>query len=198
VFDLFTQAERTLDRAEGGLGLGLTLVRRLTEMHGGTVAAFSEGPDRGSEFVVRLPALPDRSPAGRPREPSGPALAGPPAGGHRILVVDDSRDGAESLAALLRHFGNDVRTVHDGRRALEVAAAYRPDVVLLDIGLPGMDGLEVCRLLRQRPEQPQPLIVAVTGYGHEEDRRRSREAGCNAHLVKPVDPEALQALLAHP
>jgi CheY-like chemotaxis protein len=110
-------------------------------------------------------------------------------------VVDDNRDGAESLAALLRHFGNDVRTAHDGRLGLEVAAAYRPDVVLLDIGLPGMDGLEVCRRLRVRSGD-QPLIVALTGYGQEADRRRSREAGFDAHLVKPADLEALQELLA--
>jgi CheY-like chemotaxis protein len=114
------------------------------------------------------------------------------------LVVDDNRDSAESLAMLLRLFGNDVRTVQDGRLALEVAAAYRPDVVLLDIGLPGLDGLEVCRRLRARTGEVQPLIVAMTGYGQEEDRRRSEEAGFDAHMVKPVDLETLQELLSRP
>ncbi len=148
VFDRFIQMDRALDRAEGGMGIGLTLVRRLTEMHGGTVAATSEGPGQGSEFVVRLPALPDDTP------PAGPTLPTPaerrvaPTSGRRILVVDDNRDSAESLAMLLRLFGYDVRTAQDGRLALEVAAAYRPGVVLLDIGLPSLDGLEVCRRLR--------------------------------------------------
>ena len=154
VFDLFTQVERTLDRAEGGLGIGLTLVRRLTEMHGGTVAAPSEGQGQGSEFVVRLPVLPDEAPAAGPGKPAAEERRVAPASGRRILVVDDNRDSAESLAMLLRLFGNDVRTAQDGRLALEVAAAYRPDVVLLDIGLPGLDGLEVCRRLRRGREKP--------------------------------------------
>jgi CheY-like chemotaxis protein len=114
------------------------------------------------------------------------------------LVVDDNRDSAESMAMLLRLFGNDVRTVQDGRLALEVAAAYHPDVVLLDIGLPGLDGLEVCRRLRARNDESQPLIVALTGYGMEEDRRRSQEAGFDSHMVKPVDLETLQELLSRP
>ncbi|HEX9095835.1 MAG TPA: ATP-binding protein [Candidatus Dormibacteraeota bacterium] len=198
VFDLFTQMDRSLDRAEGGLGIGLTLVRRLTEMHGGTVAATSEGQGQGCEFVVHLPALPDEaSPAG----PTLPALAErhvAPASGRRILVVDDNRDSAESMAMLLRLFGNDVRTVQDGRLALEVAAAYHPSVVLLDICLPGLDGLEVCRRLRARNDESQPLIVALTGYGMEEDRRRCQEAGFDRHMVKPVDIETLQEMLSRP
>ena len=118
--------------------------------------------------------------------------------GERILVVDDNRDSAESLAKVLRLFGQDVHTVHDGRLALEVATAYRPDVVLLDIGLPGLDGLEVCRRLRAREGDIQPLIVAMTGYGQEEDRRRSADAGFDAHMVKPVDLESLRELLSRP
>jgi PAS domain S-box-containing protein len=198
VFDLFTQMERTLDRAEGGLGIGLTLVRRLTEMHGGTVAASSEGQGHGSEFVVRLPAPPDEALLAGPALPALAERRCAPAFGRRILVVDDNRDSAESMAMLLRLFGNDVRTVQDGRLALEVAAAYHPNVVLLDIGLPGLDGMEVCRRLRARHDEIQPLIVALTGYGMEEDRRRSKEAGFDSHMVKPVDLEMLQELLSQP
>jgi len=196
VFDLFTQMERTLDRAEGGLGIGLTLVRRLTEMHGGTVTAASAGAGLGSEFVVRLPILPDEIPPDQSTKAAKTPVA--PASGRRILVVDDNRDAAESLATLLRLFGNDVRTVHDGRLALEVAAVYAPDVVLLDIGLPSLDGLEVCRRLRVRMGTRPLLIVAMTGYGQEDDRRRSEEAGFDAHLVKPVDLDALHELLSQP
>jgi PAS domain S-box-containing protein len=198
VFDLFTQVERTLDRAEGGLGLGLTLVRRLTELHGGTVGATSAGQGQGSEFLVRLPLLADEPPGAGPTKAPEMERRVTPASGRRILVVDDNRDSVESLGMLLRLFGNDVRTVQDGRLALEAAAAYCPDVVLLDIGLPGLDGLEVCRRLRAHKGQGQPLIVALTGYGQEEDRRRSQEAGFDAHLVKPVDLEALQELLSRP
>jgi PAS domain S-box-containing protein len=199
VFDLFTQMERTLARAEGGLGIGLTLVRRLTEMHGGTVTASSAGPGQGSEFVVRLPLGADKTAAAvKPAESLRPGERVGPASGRRILIVDDNRDSGESLAMFLRLFGNDVRTAQDGRLALEVAAAYRPDVVLLDIGLPGLDGLEVCRRLRRQAKGNQPLIVAMTGYGQEEDRRRSVEAGFNAHMVKPVDLAALEELLSRP
>jgi two-component system CheB/CheR fusion protein len=195
VFDLFTQAERTLDRAEGGLGIGLTLVRRLTEMHGGAVQALSAGPGEGSEFLVRLPLVPDVSPAA-----AAPGLNGgkraKAAVTHRILVVDDNRDSADSLAMLLRLLGHDVRTVNDGRQSLSVAAAYRPDLVLLDIGLPGMDGLTVARHLRSQPELAGAVLAALTGYGSDEDRRQAQAAGFNHHMVKPVNFEALQELLA--
>jgi PAS domain S-box-containing protein len=194
VFELFTQVDRTLDRAEGGLGIGLTLVRHLTEMHFGTVEVTSGGPGRGTEFVVRLPLLTDEAPAA---EAARPAPEAAPRRRH-ILVVDDNRDAAESLALLLRLFGNEVRTAYDGRIALDAAQSHRPDVVLLDIGLPGLDGLEVCRRLRAQPDGGKMLIVAMTGYGQEEDKRRSREAGFNAHLVKPVDFDALKDLLASP
>jgi signal transduction histidine kinase/CheY-like chemotaxis protein len=196
IFDLFTQMERTLDRADGGLGIGLTLVRRLTELHGGTVQAFSDGPGQGSEFVVRLPLA---KTAAVPTTEL-PAANGPTAApsGRRILVVDDNRDSAQSLAMLLRHYGNDVRTANDGERGLNEAAAFSPDIVLLDIGLPGMNGLEVCRRLRGKSTGDGPLIVAMTGYGQEEDRRLSREAGFDAHLVKPLDLQELQELLSRP
>jgi signal transduction histidine kinase/CheY-like chemotaxis protein len=196
VFDLFTQTERTLDRAEGGLGIGLTLVRQLTEMHDGRVEAFSEGPGRGSEFVVRLPLLPETgsvAPGGDDRPGAG--LARAPAQ-RRILVVDDNRDSAESLATLLRLVGNDVRTAHDGAEALAVAAAYQPDLMLLDIGLPVLNGYEVARRLRTEPGYGRPVLVALTGYGSDEDRRRSLVAGFDHHLVKPVDFDTLQQLLA--
>jgi PAS domain S-box-containing protein len=197
VFDLFIQADRSLDRSEGGLGVGLTLVRQLTEMHGGTAEAFSEGNGRGSEFVIRLPLAPGEAPA----EAAGQAVGGSASARPtpcRILVVDDNRDSAESLAMLLRLLGHDVRTAYDGRLALQLAAAYRPDVALLDIGLPGLTGLEVCQRLRADPDLKRVVAVALTGYGLDEDKRRSGEAGFDAHLTKPVDIEALQELLGRP
>jgi signal transduction histidine kinase len=194
VFDLFAQGERTLDRAEGGLGIGLTLVRQLTEMHDGTVEAFSEGPGRGSEFVVRLPLLPED--VAEPDQGTCAVEPSAPSAPRRILVVDDNRDSAESLATLLRLIGNEVRTAHDGRQALEVAAEYRPDMVLLDIGLPVLNGYEVARRLRTEPGYGRPMLVALTGYGSEEDRHRSQSSGFDHHMVKPVDFGALQTLLA--
>ncbi len=188
VWDLFTQAERSLDRSQGGLGLGLTLVRRLVEMHGGTVEARSEGLGRGSEFVVRLPAVEELA-------ASSPAAARPaPGRGRRVLVVDDNTDAADSLAMLLGLGGHDVRTAYHGQAALELAPAFRPDVVVLDIGLPGMSGYETAHWLRLQPDMDSVVLVALTGYGQDEDRRKSREAGFDHHLVKPVDPDALRAL----
>jgi PAS domain S-box-containing protein len=192
-FDLFTQADRSLDRSQGGLGIGLTLVRRLVQMHGGSVRAFSDGPGRGSEFVVSLPALQEARPAGQV-----PHAENRPWPSRHILIVDDNVDAAESLALVLRMTGHEVRTAYRGPAALEAARAYPPEVVLLDIGMPGMDGYEVARRLRQELGLKHLLLVALTGYGQEEDRRRSREAAIDYHLIKPVDPEALQALLAHP
>jgi PAS domain S-box-containing protein len=196
IFDLFTQAESGLDRAQGGLGIGLTLARRLVEMHGGTVEAASDGPGRGSDFVVRLPVL---------TEPAAEAAAGPaksftgrPAadGSRRVLVVDDNVDSAESLALLLELYGHDVRLAHDGLTALEEVWASAPDVVLLDIGLPKMDGYAVARRLREEPSLAHVRLIAMTGYGQEEDRLRAREAGFDHHLVKPVDLDSLRELLA--
>jgi two-component system CheB/CheR fusion protein len=193
VFDLFVQADRSLDRSQGGLGVGLTLVRRLVEMHGGTAEAFSAGVGHGSEFVVRLPAVPEVSglpPEAAPRRPAekGRSL--------RLLLVDDNVDTAESLAMVLRLSGHEVEVVHDGPRALEAAQARRPDAVLLDIGLPGMSGYEVARHLRQQGHGPAPRLIAMTGYGSDADRQRSKEAGLADHLVKPVDPARLEELLA--
>jgi PAS domain S-box-containing protein len=191
VFDLFVQGDRTLARSQGGLGIGLTLVRKLVELHGGSVTARSAGPGRGSEFVVRLPTLPEGDPAA-----AGPA--GVPNGQHsrlRVLVVDDNVDAAESLAVMIRLWGHEVHLAHDGRSALAAAAALRPDVVLLDIGMPGMDGYEVARRLRQDPDLGAAVMVAVTGWGQEDDRRRSHEAGFTFHLTKPVDPRLLEEFL---
>jgi CheY-like chemotaxis protein len=197
VFDLFTQVDRALDRSQGGLGIGLTLVRRLVEMHAGTVQVSSPGPNQGSEFVVRLPALADvHAPVVSTNGDGGHAPAKGP--GSRILVVDDNVDATDSLALLLGVSGHEVRTAYDGPAALEAAEAFDPAIVLLDIGLPGMDGYEVARRLRQLPGRDKVLLVALTGYGQEEDRRRSREAGFDHHLVKPVDPEVLLALFAAP
>jgi PAS domain S-box-containing protein len=195
VFDLFTQASPSLDRGDGGLGIGLTLVRRLTELHGGTVEAFSRGVGAGTECVVRLPLLHGGSePADSPRE-AQPGAAGE-IRGQRILVVDDNRDAAESLKLLLRLCGHDASAAHDGPEALALARALRPSLVLLDIGLPGMDGYELARRLREEPLHKDARLVAMTGYGQMTDRERSSGAGFFAHLVKPVSLEALNALLA--
>jgi CheY-like chemotaxis protein len=181
-----------------GLGLGLTLVKSLVEMHGGRVDARSDGPGRGSEFIVRLPLAPDAPPAAPPAADAPPATAAAPAArSARVLVVDDSVDGAESLALLLRLAGYDVRVAHDGPTALRASAAARPEVVVLDIGLPnGMDGYEVARRLRAQPGGDHMTLIALTGYGQDDDRRRSGAAGFAAHLVKPVDPPELEAVIA--
>jgi signal transduction histidine kinase/ActR/RegA family two-component response regulator len=194
IFDLFTQAERTLDRAEGGLGIGLTLVRRLTELHGGAVEAHSEGPGRGSEFVVRLPLLPEEAPAAAAAPRDGRRDRPPPR--RRVLVVDDNTDSAASLTMLLRLIGHEAHAAHDGRAALGAVEAYRPELVLLDIGLPVLDGYEVARNIRAEAKYDGVVLAALTGYGGEEDRRRSQVSGFDHHLVKPVDLRALQALLA--
>lgn len=192
VFKLFMQGERGLDRSEGGLGIGLTVARRIVEMHGGSIAASSEGPAKGAEFVVRLPAA------------AAPTVTAPPPKGaepsrtvqHRVLVVDDNRDSADSLSMLLKIMGHDVRTAYDGPEAVESVAQYRPDVVLLDIGLPSMSGYDVARVLEAAPDRSRMVLIAVTGYGQDEDRRRSREAGFDHHLVKPVNAAALDKLIA--
>ena len=189
-FELFTQGERTPDRAQGGLGIGLSLVKQLVELHGGTVRAASEGPGTGSEFVVRLPRLETAH--------AGPAAAEPlatPPRVRRILVVDDNVDAAESLAMLLRIDGHDVAIAHDGAEALAAAHAAHPDVILLDIGLPGMDGYEVCRRLRA-DGFADTRVVALTGYGQEKDRQLANEAGFDEHAVKPVELARLTKLLA--
>jgi PAS domain S-box-containing protein len=191
VFEPFVQVPGSADRSQGGLGVGLTLVKRLVELHGGAVTAHSGGPGTGSEFVVRLPlaAVEKRRPEGGPQ----PGAEGPP---RRILVVDDNVDAAESLALVLRLSGHEVRTAHDGSGALAQAATFRPEVVLLDLAMPGMGGYETGRRVRELQGLQQVVLVALTGLGQEEDRQRSQEAGFHAHLVKPVEPVALQQLLA--
>jgi PAS domain S-box-containing protein len=195
IFDLFVQGDRSLARSQGGLGIGLTLVKRLVEMHGGGVTATSAGAGRGSEFTVRLPALPEGR-GGEGHGAMGVRAHVTDALRKRVLVVDDNVDAAESIAMILRVSGHDVRCVHDGPSALQAAKAYRPDVVVLDIGLPGMSGYHVARQLREQPEFRRTPLVAMTGYGQEEDHRLSQEAGFDHHLTKPVDPDALQAFIA--
>jgi PAS domain S-box-containing protein len=198
VFDLFSQANRSVERGDAGLGIGLTLARSLVEMHQGSIQATSAGLGKGSEFVVRLPLRAEpRTSASSPPSIAmeySPTTIAP----LRVLVVDDNRDAADSLGLFLKLAGHDVRTTHDGPTALQAAQEFHPDVVLLDIGLPGMNGYEVARQLRQMPVFQKALLVAITGYGQEEDRRLSKQAGFNVHLVKPVDPHVVQALLACP
>jgi signal transduction histidine kinase/DNA-binding response OmpR family regulator len=195
VFDLFVQADRSLDRAQGGLGIGLTLVRRIVEMHRGSVDVFSDGLGMGSEFVVRLPAC-ARTTEELPPDPSAPPSSPSPSS-FRTLVVDDNVDAAATLAMLLRLWGHEVLTVHDGKAALDAVLSFAPQVVLLDIGLPGLDGYEVARRLRELPETENAMLVAVSGYGRDEDRQRAHEAGFDHHLTKPVDFAALSAVLSH-
>lgn len=198
VFDLFTQAERSLARSEGGLGSGLTVVKSLVEMHGGSAVALSEGLGKGSEFIIWLPvvkseqAVPDaRRPETSERPPvaSGRAL--------RILVVDDNVDAAQSLALLLRAYGHEVvDVVHDGPSAVEAILSKKPSVVLLDIGLPGLNGYEVAKRVRGQEAEPPPHLIAVTGYSQEADKRKAQEVGIGHYLVKPVDANRLQELLS--
>jgi len=192
LFDMFTQVDTSLERSRDGLGIGLTLVRALVEMHGGAVEARSAGLGQGSEFVVRLPTVAE-APKPGPRPTRG-ATARPVR--RRVLIVDDNQDGAESLAVLLQLGGHETHTAHDGQQAIEDAERLRPDIVLLDIGLPRLNGYEVCRRIREQPWGKELSMVAVTGWGQQEDRRRSQEAGFDTHIVKPVEPEALMDLLA--
>jgi CheY-like chemotaxis protein/two-component sensor histidine kinase len=190
VFDMFMQVDRSTRRSQGGLGIGLTLVRSLVGMHGGSVEARSDGPGLGSEFVVRLPLLSDQQLASAEQPQRKKPLPS-----RRILIVDDSRDGGESLATLLRVLGAEVALAHSGRQALECVDDFKPDVVLLDIGMPGMDGYEVARRIRANPANRHISLIALTGWGQDEDRRRSVAAGFNHHLVKPADIEQLRQLL---
>ena len=194
IFDLFTQADHSLARSNGGLGIGLTLVRRLVEMHGGTVEAFSEGANAGSEFVIHLPAVAAPKSAGRTRQ--GPGMESAIAQSRRILVVDDYPSVAETLMKVLRLGGHDVKIARDGPSAVEEVSNDRPEIVLLDIGLPGMDGYEVAQRMRDIPGMEETVLIALTGYGQDEDRRRSTEAGFDYHVTKPVDASALFRLLA--
>jgi CheY-like chemotaxis protein len=196
IFDMFSQVDRSIERSTGGLGIGLALVKGLVEMHGGTVTAASAGQGKGSTFTVTLPALGSHAESLSAAPPDGaPAAAGPK---RRILVVDDNRDSAGSLAMLLNLLGNEVRTAHDGIEAVEAAERFRPEVVLMDVGMPRLDGYEATRRIREQPWGKAMTIIALTGWGQEGDKLQSREAGCNAHLVKPVDLTDLEKLLTEP
>jgi CheY-like chemotaxis protein len=194
VFDLFSQERQSLDRSRGGLGLGLAIVRNLVTLHGGTVSVSSQGRDRGSEFVVRLPRLNERA---LPPAETGPSASQPGTGEKartrpaRVLVVDDYALAAESLAMLLQEFGYETRVAHDGATALAVMAQFNPDIALIDIGLPVMDGYEVARAIRSMKQFEKLPLIAVTGYGQSSDRARVREAGFNEHLVKPINAERI-------
>ena len=192
VFDLFVQVDAAGNRAQGGLGIGLTVVQNLVEMHGGAVEAQSEGLGKGSEFIVRLPLAP-------PAELAPEPAAQTPAASRtrrRVLVVDDHVDAAESLALLLKLLGHDVRVAHDGRTALALAEPDPPEVAFLDLGMPHMDGHELARRIRENPKLHKVRLVALTGWGQQQDRRRTKEAGFDRHLVKPPEPDAINAVLA--
>ena len=193
VFELFEQGKQSLDRSQGGLGVGLTLVRRLVELHGGTVEAASEGPGRGSQFRIRVPCVSEAVGAddAAANEPVGAPLIG-----CRVLVVDDNHDAAEAAAVFLAMAGHEVKAVGDGGEALACAPVFAPDVVVLDIGLPGMDGYEVARRLRGVAETRSSLLIALTGYGQRGDRERARAAGFDHHLTKPAEPDELLSLIA--
>lgn len=195
VFNLFTQGERTLDRAQGGLGIGLTLARHLVEMQGGSIFVSSDGPDQGSEFVIRLPLLEIRPPSAAAATQLTNEASSSPTESLRILVVEDLPDVAEGMRMILEIWGHEVRVVEEGRQALDLAVKYQPDVVLLDIGLPGMSGYEVARQLRKLPEFNKTTLIALTGYGQKTDRDRAFAAGFDHHLVKGGSLEGLRKLL---
>ena len=192
VFDIFTQVDRTLEKSQGGLGIGLSIAKRLVEMHGGSIAVKSDGYARGTEFVVRLPA---RLSAAPPRVEPPAQGASVPRGGRRVLIAEDNTDSAITLAILLEAAGNEVRVAHDGAAAIEIAAEFAPEVVLLDIGMPRLNGYDACRVIRAQPACAGAFIVALTGWGQLEDRRRAESVGFDCHLVKPVEPAALEQLI---
>jgi len=193
VFEMFTQVDRSLEKSQGGLGIGLSIVQQLVEMHGGTINAHSDGHGLGSTFVVRLPVVLSLAQPHRADEAEAGAK---PAARRRILVVDDNRDAAISLAMMLKIMGNDTQTAHDGLEAIDVAAAFRPDVILLDIGMPKLNGYDACRRIRQQPWGQSIVLVACTGWGQAEDKHMAQDAGFNSHLTKPIDPADLGKLLA--
>lgn len=191
VFEIFMQVNNSLEREHSGLGIGLTIVQRIVEMHGGSVTAHSEGQGAGSEFVVRLPVLVAPGPEELNSNPGNPNVTN----AKKILVVDDNLDSAMSLMMLLKLTGCETASAHDGIEAFDKAEAYRPDIIILDLGLPKRNGYDVCRMIRQQPWSSNVVIIALTGWGQEEDRRKSREAGFNGHLVKPVSHDDLLKLL---
>jgi CheY-like chemotaxis protein/anti-sigma regulatory factor (Ser/Thr protein kinase) len=195
VFEMFTQLDSGPEHSRGGLGIGLTIAKRLVELHGGTIEAASDGPGRGSVFTVRLPAQASAN--------DGAAAAAPDADGpgaastqQRVLIAEDHKDSAASLARLLEILGNSVCIARDGEEAVAIAEQFRPRVILLDIGMPKLNGYDACKQIRAQPWSRDVVIVALTGWGQETDRRRSREAGFDHHLVKPVELDALEAVLA--
>jgi CheY-like chemotaxis protein len=192
IFDMFSQVDRTIERSTGGLGIGLALVKGLVEMHGGSVQAESGGQGKGSTFTVTLPVLAGKA------EPAKASVEIPGASGpkRRILVVDDNRDSATSMAMMLKLLGNEVRMAHDGLEAVEAADHFRPEVILMDVGMPKLNGYEATRRIRAQPWANGVAIIALTGWGQEDDKEKSREAGCDGHLVKPVNLPDLQKLLA--
>ncbi len=192
IFDMFSQVDRSIERSTGGLGIGLALVKGLVEMHGGSVEAKSPGQGRGSTFTVTLPALADAANGASVSSEIGRAGDGPR---RRVLVVDDNRDGAESLALMLRFIHNEVRVARDGVEALEQAERFRPEVILMDVGMPRLNGLDATRQIREKPWGKGIAIIALTGWGQENDRERSREAGCDGHMVKPVELQELERVL---
>ncbi|HET7404396.1 MAG TPA: ATP-binding protein, partial [Usitatibacter sp.] len=191
IFDIFTQVDRSLERSQGGLGIGLNIAKRLVELHGGRIAVQSAGPGRGTEFTVSLPA---RAVASEQPPAAGVArsAAGP---GRRVLVADDNPDSRETLQIMLEVMGNEVRVACDGEEAVRVAADFRPDAILLDIGMPKMDGYEACERIRSTAGGTQPFIIALTGWGQDEDRRRAAAAGFDRHFVKPVEPRTLEGVI---
>ena len=194
IFELFVQVDQAAARSQGGLGIGLTLVKNLVEMHGGIVEAHSAGLGTGSEFVVRLPIssqTPQEDSTAGPEQATRPPLSS----GFRLLVVDDNQDAASTLAMLLKLQGHEVQIAHSGLAAVEMAKRTAPDVVFMDIGMPGMDGYEVARRIRQEPDLERIVLAALTGWGQQEDRRRTAEAGFDHHLVKPLELSALDAVL---
>ena len=195
VFELFTQVDAARNLSAGGLGIGLALAKRIAELHGGSIALFSEGQNRGSEFVVQLPVINKANDSAAAPSSAGKA---PPVASRRVLVVDDNQDGAESLAALLTLDGHQILMSHDGLDALAKAASFKPDVILLDIGLPQLDGYDVCRRIREQPGGKDIVMIAMTGWGQADDRRKSSEVGFDSHCVKPVSHALLVALITQP
>jgi CheY-like chemotaxis protein len=192
VFGMFTQVHRTSDRVSGGLGIGLTLVRSIVELHGGSVTAESHGTNRGSTFRVRLPRL-QQDARRAERDTSPPAEA---AVSKRVLIADDNLDAAESLQLWLQLSGHDVQIAKNGPEALNIAAEFRPEVALLDLGMPGLSGFEVARRIREAPWGGGIVLVALTGWGQDEDRRKSADAGFDHHVTKPIAPDAIESLIA--
>ncbi|WP_119718555.1 ATP-binding response regulator [Cognatilysobacter tabacisoli] len=192
IFEMFTQVDHSVARSHGGLGIGLTLVKSLVELHGGTVHAWSDGPGRGSEFVVRLPTVPGDDASAEASPACRASLPAPPP--HRVIVVDDVEPSANTMVLMLTALGQQAHAVYDGASALREVEALRPQLALVDIAMPGMDGYEVARRVRALPGR-QPVLVALTGYGQEDDRRRAFEAGFDHHLVKPTTVDALHELL---